>query len=171
MGTNYIENKFDYSTIIPSVEYITYLVEYCDSVFKHFTELLEDEEEKNKDVNPQQKIYNYKRTFGEYFSIDITGKNYMSTKCSNLQQFKDEVKKGTLKDVLKLTISLNLDYRKGNIQNLEQYDNDFTIKFKPYEIEFIRKSNHSENYMNEVEKNINELLKRFPSVNTIFQSK
>ena len=43
-----INNKFDYSNIVPIVELVTYLVQYCDQMNKQLTKLVEEDEEKNK---------------------------------------------------------------------------------------------------------------------------
>ena len=70
-----------------------------------------------------------------------------------------------------MEIKLDLYYKRGKNDNLTDYENSFTIVFKPYEIIFARKSNHNEVNMNQIENNINEIMKKFPTANSVFCTK
>lgn len=41
-----INNEFDYSNIIPTVEAVSYLVQFCDQMNKQLIKLVEEDEEK-----------------------------------------------------------------------------------------------------------------------------
>ena len=62
-----INNEYDYSNILPAIEYITYLAEYCDGVYKQFIKMTEEDEEKNKQYKQE---YNDKieRLLGDFQS-------------------------------------------------------------------------------------------------------
>ena len=66
---------------------------------------------------------------------------------------------------------MKLDYKRGNALNLVKHENEFTIQFRPYNIVFKRKSSHNESIMNNIENTTNDILKKFPVVNSIFCSK
>lgn len=103
--------------------------------------------------------------------IKIRQKNYNTISCKNYDSFIEAVKNGQVSNIESLEIHLVLDYKRGKIDNLNSYENDFNITFKPYQISFIRKANHQEIEMNQIENNLNEILKKFPVTNTIFCSK
>ena len=66
---------------------------------------------------------------------------------------------------------MDLDFRRGNGDDLIEHENSFKVIFKPYEITFARKSNHNELKMNQIEYNINNILKQFTVANSIFCTK
>ena len=167
-----INNEFDYSNIIPTVENIKYLVQYCDMVYKQFILLTEEDERKNIQFKREYKQYKHKKKYSAGFEVFIYMKSYKnSLTCKDLETFNSAVKDGNIKNVHSLDIKLNLDYQSGKGDNLIDYNNLFKITLKPYEIEFTRKSNNNNEDMNNIEKNINDLFKKLPSMNTIFCTK
>lgn len=169
--TSVINNEYDYSTILPTVEAISYLVQYFDNVFKQFTALVEEDEKKNEQFKQEFKNYNYKKTYGERFEVYIREKNYNTITCKDFSSFQSAVNDGNLKNVSSLEIKIDMDFKRGNGNDLKEHENSFTITFKPYDIKFIRKSNHNELNMNKTEKEIIEILNKFQASNTIFCSK
>ena len=60
-----VNNEYDYSNGIPTIESISYLVKYLDNVYKNFLNLIEEDEKKNllqtlTDGDYERKIYNLK---------------------------------------------------------------------------------------------------------------
>ncbi len=43
-----INNEYDYSNIVPAVENITYIIQYCAQIYNHFLKLSEEDENKNE---------------------------------------------------------------------------------------------------------------------------
>lgn len=166
-----INNEYDYSNMLPAIEYITYLVEYCDGIYKNFIKMTEDDEEKNKKFKSEYKEYKYKRNYGTEFEINILEKTYNNIRCEDIQTFKTAVADGNLKNVNGLKISLILDFQRGLGPKLESHDNSFAIIFEPYQIKFARKSNHNDAEMNQIESNIKEIINKFPVANSIFCDK
>lgn len=169
--TTVINNEYDYSNIVPTQEMITYLVQYCDSVFKQFMALVYEDEKRNEQFKQEYKNYNYKKSYGESLEIYIREKSYNNITCKDFASFQSAVNDGNLKNVSDLDIKLQLDYKRGREDSLVDYENSFSILFKPYEITFARKSNHNEANMNQIETTINEILKKFPVANSIFCTK
>lgn len=166
-----INNEYDYSNILPTVEAVSYLVRYCDEMNKQLTKLVEEDEEKNKQFKPEYKEYTYKKSYGQHFEVYIREKSYNNITCKDYDQFISAVKGGNLNSVTNLEIKLCLDFYRGKGDNAEEHENSFIISFKPYEITFARKSNHDDQYMNQVEQHLNEILKQFPVANSIFCNK
>ena len=164
-------NEYDYSTIIATPEAITYLVQYCDSAYKKFVALIDEDEKRNEQFKQEFKNYNYKKTYGERFEVYIRGKNYNTITCKDLASFQSAVNDGNLTNVSSLEIKMNLDFKRGTGNDLTDHENSFTITFKPYEITFTRKSSHNESKMNQIENDIKEILNKFQTVNTIFCTK
>lgn len=164
-------NEFDYSNIIPTIEGIIYLVQYCDSVYKKFLSLIEEDEKKNEQYKEEYKNYSYKKCYGNRFEVYIRTKNYNNITCKDYESFKTAIDDGNLVCVNGLDIKMDLDFKRGKGNDLVEYDNSFSIIFKPYDITFVRSSNHDEFDMNQIEDNINNILKKFNSVNTIFCTK
>lgn len=164
-------NEYDYSTIIATPEAITYLVQYCDSTYKKFVALIDEDEKRNEQFKQEFKNYNYKKNYGERFEVYIREKNYNTITCKNLIAFQSAVNDGNLTNVSSLEIRMNLDFKRGKGNDLTDHENSFIIIFKPYEITFTRKSSHNEVKMNQIENGIKDILNKFQTVNTIFCTK
>lgn len=166
-----INNEYDYSNILPTIEYIDYLVKYCDNAYNQLNKLVEEDEEKNKKFKPEYKEFNYAHSYGAKFEVFIREKSYNNITCKDYNTFVTAVKDGNLNEIMELEIKVDLDFRRGIGNNLEDYENSFTIIFKPYDIKFARKSNHNEPNMNQLEDQINTILKQFPVANCVFCNK
>lgn len=168
---NVINNEYDYSNIIATIEGITYLIQYCDNVYKQFLNLMEEDKQKNEPLKYEFQNYTYKKGYYDRLDIYIREKTYNNITCKDFESFKTAVNNGNLKNITSMEIKLDLYYKRGKNDNLTDYENSFTIVFKPYEIIFARKSNHNEVNMNQIENNINEIMKKFPTANSVFCTK
>ncbi len=166
-----VNNEYDYSNILPTVEAISYLVKYCDEMNKHLKRLVEVDEEKNKQFKPEYKEFMYKKSYGQQFEILIREKSYNNITCKDYSQFMSAVNGGNLNRVSGMDIKLCMDFHRGKGDHTEEHENSFLITFKPYEITFIRKSNHNDPNMNQVEQQIKDILNKFPVANCIFCNK
>lgn len=167
-----INNEYDYSNIVPNIDNISFLVRYFDSVFSWFHQLLLEDEQRNEKLKYEYQNYNYKKSYGTVFDVKVRQKGtYGLTSYKNFNSFNDAVMEGQLNNIDSLEIELNLDYKRGNNDSLDDYQNLFKVSFKPYNINFIRKSNHNEQNMNEIEENIKQMLNGFQTINTIFCTK
>ena len=166
-----VNNEYDYSNILPTVDAITYLVQYCDEMNKQLTKLVEEDEEKNKQFKQEYKEYMYKKSYGQQLEVYIVEKSYNNITCKDYSQFMSAVQGGKLNEIRSMNIKLCMDFYRGKGDNLEEYENSFIISFKPYEITFARKSNHNDQDMNQIEQQINDILKQFPVANCIFCNK
>ncbi len=170
-GKTVINNEFDYSNILPTKEAVLYLVQYCDQMNKQLTKLVEADEEKNKPFKDEYKEYNYKHSFGQVLDIYIVEKGYNNITCKDYDTFLTTAKNGDLDNVSSINIKLCLDFYRGRKENLVQHENSFHILFHPYEIKFARKSNFQDSDMDQIENQINQILKQFPVANCIFCTK
>ena len=166
-----INNEYDFSNKVPLIEYINYLVNYCNQQFKELERLIKDDEEKNKMLKDDYRTYNYKKNYGSSFEVRITENNCNTIYCKDIEMFTSAVNSGNVKNICKLVIDLNLDFDRGKIGNIEKHENSFKIHFSPYDIKFKRNSNYSDNTMDLIEKEIKEILDKFPTVNCIFCTK
>ena len=164
-------NEFDYSNIIPTVESITYLVKYCSDIYTQFVNMVNEDEKKNEQFKYEYKIYNYKKSYTTQFEVYIKEKSYNNITCKDFSSFQSAINDGNLKEVCGLDIRLDLDYKKGKNDNLVDCENSFSILFNPYDIKFARKSNFKEPNMTQIENTINDILKKFPTANSIFCTK
>ena len=166
-----INNKFDYSNVVPTIDAISYLVQYCDQKNKQLTKLVEEDEEKNKQFKFEYKNYMYKKSYGQGLQIYIKDKSYNNITCKDYETFISAVKNGNLNNVSTLDIKLCMDFYRGKSENYDDHENSFTIVFNPYDITFTRKSNYNDPTMDKIEEQINAILKQFPVVNSIFCNK
>ena len=171
MSPAIINNEFDYSNILPTLEAVSYLVQYCDQMNKQLNKLIEEDEEQNKRFKQEYKEYQYKHVYGQKLEVYIREQTYNNITCSDYDTFMAVVKDGNLNNVSSLQIDLCLDYDSGKGNELTRHENSFTIIFKPYEIKFARKSNFNDSNMNQIEDQINAILKQFPVANCIFCDK
>ena len=77
-----INNEFDYSNILPTVDCIKYLISYCDRIYKQFVELVKKDEEKNLPFKPEYKNYIYGKSYNSGFEIYIAEKTYNNISCN-----------------------------------------------------------------------------------------
>ncbi len=166
-----INNEFDYSNIVPTVDAVSYLVKYCEDILNQFLKLVEEDEEKNKQFKDEYKDYMYKKTYFQSLEIYIREKSYNNITCKDYNTFISAVKDGNLKNVNSLEIKLHLNFERGKGHDLDKHENKFTIIFNPYDIKFARISNHNDDNMSRIENQINSILKQFPVANSIFCSK
>ena len=152
-----IHNVFDYSNAIATKENISHLVKYCDNVYEQYLWLF-NEHTQNKNV--YQKKHNF------YLDIRIKDKKFNIIICNSYMSFKKACLDGNLDNIEGMQIKLNLSYKESKI-----YNNLFTIIIKPFDLKFVRQSNFDNVEMNIIEKNINEILKRFDTVDSIFCTK
>ena len=69
-----ISNSFDYSNIVPTINEIIPIMQYCDSLYKNFLELAR----KNEKYKHEYRFYKYKKTFDSTYSIQLIDNNYKS---------------------------------------------------------------------------------------------
>lgn len=166
-----IHHEYDYSNIVPRIEAITYLVQYCENIYKQFLTLIEEDKKRNESLKFEFRNYHYKRSYREKFEVYIREKNYNYISCKDFTMFQNVIDQGNLNNVNSLEIRLCLDYKKGREGNLVSFENSFIVSFKPYRITFDRKANHNEEQMTKIEENIKNILDQFSVVNTIFCTK
>ena len=73
-----ISNSFDYSNIVPTINEIIPIMQYCDSLYKNFLELARKDEEENEKYKHEYRFYKYKKTFDSTYSIQLIDNNYKS---------------------------------------------------------------------------------------------
>lgn len=167
-----VNNEFDYSNIIVTSSLVAHLVKYLDQIYNNFQELIQEDEEKNKRFKPEYKEYKYKKMYRDDLEIAIYSKLYNNhIMCNDYETFKSAIDDGNLNNVRKLDINLYLNFKRGKGNDLDEHKNEFIISFEPYDIRFIRKSNHNDANMNKLEEQINAILSNFPTANTIFCNK
>ena len=166
-----INNEFDYSTIIPSAEAIGYIVQYCETLYNQFMQLVANDEKKNETLKYEYRNFEYGRHFKSEFTVTIKKAGLNTIICKNYNAYMEAVRSGNVNNLNGLDIIMDLSYKKGNTQNSVEHRNDFKVIFRPYDIRFIRKSNHDEMNMKQIEDSINGILKQFPTANSIFCSK
>lgn len=153
-----INNIFDYSNAVPTKEAVSHLVKYCDSIYEQYLWLLKEDEKKE--------IKSYQQKYNLFLDIRIKDQKFNIIVCNSYMAFKKACLDGNLDNIDSMEIRLNISYKKDVI-----YNNLFTILIKPFNLKFIRQSNCKQLEMDILEQNINEILKRFHTVNSLFCTK
>ena len=166
-----INNEYDYSNVLPIIDCVSYLVQYCDQIYNQLLKLQERDEEKNKQLKAEYKQYDFKKRYSQGLEIYIKEKGYNNITCKDYDTFKSAIENGNLNFVAGVEIRLNMDFERGREGKYAYHQNSFTIIFKPYEITFARKSNYNDINMDKIENEINEIMKKFPVANCIFCNK
>ena len=166
-----IINGYDYSNIIPTNEYISMLVQYCEKVSNQYLQLINQDEEKNEKLKYDFKYYQYGKIYGTGLNVVIFDKSFQRIEYQNFLSYSQAVQNRQVNNINSMEVRLNINFKRGQSGKTKEHNNEFIVKFKPYEIKFTRKSNFDDNMMNQVEKDINELLRSFPTVDTIFCTK
>ncbi len=148
-----INNEYDYSDIFPNKENIYKIFSFCYSLYDKFNSLLERQD---KHQIEKGKLCGY-----EIFIVDNSHENKVY---SNFEDFKNEFE--NIKNISYITLVINLQYIKLN----EEYNNEFRIIIKPYNIKFNRKSNHEQVVMNQIEDSINNVMSKLRAEDTIFKN-
>ena len=166
-----INNEYDYSNIIASGEAVAYIVKYCETLFNQFNALIANDEKKNEMLKYEFKNYEYAKHFKSEFTVTIKQRGLNNIICKNYNAYMEALNSGNINNLNGMDIIMDLSYKRGANSELKEHRNDFKIIFRPYDIRFIRKSNHNEVNMNQIEDSINAMLKQFPVANTIFFNK
>ena len=166
-----INNEFDYSNIIPTSQYIGVLVQYCEKIYNQYLQLINQDEERNEKLKYEYREYQYGKMYSTGLSIVIYDNNFKYIECKNLQSFTEAVQNKQVNNIDSLKINLDINFKRGTADKIKEHTNELIISFKPYEIKFTRKSNFDDNMINQVEKDINEILRKFPAIDTIFCTK
>ena len=168
-----IIREFDYSNIVPEIEMISFLVQYCDSCYKQLMKLCEDDAIRNEKLKYEFKEYRYKKAYSTNFEVTIREKNsgFSSLSSKTYESFIENVNSGHLNNVDSVIITLDLSFKRGKETDIKEYNNLFKISFKPYDIVFSHKSDYLDSDIEQIENNINEILKKFRIQNTVFCTK
>ena len=166
-----IINEFDYSNIVPTSQYIGVLVQYCEKVSNQYLQLINQDEERNEKLKYDFKDYQYGKNYGTGLNVVIFDKSFQRIECQNFLSYSQAVQNRQVNNINSMEVRLNINFKRGPSGKTKDHNNEFIVKFKPYEIKFTRKSNFDDNMMNQIEKDINELLRSFPTVDTIFCTK
>lgn len=167
-----IDIKYDYSNIVPKLDNVLSLVEYCDTVYKQLLQKVEEDEKRNERFVREYKNYNYAKDYGAGLSISIRQQDiYKITSCKTYEEVLSMAQSNQMINLDSVIVSLDLSFKRGKGDDLAEHDNKFEIKFEPYNITFSRKANHQEQDMIIVEQNIKQILEQFEVCNTIFCSK
>ena len=166
-----INHETDYSNVLVTADMISYLVKLCDSLHKKLVSLIAEDEKNNEQFKEEYKEYKYKKMFTNRFRVYIREKTFNNLECENFEEFQSAVNNGDLKQVLKLEILLDLNFRRGRGTALEDHTNSFIISFSPYDITFARKSNKKDPEMDQIEDQIKEIMNQLPIANSIFCDK
>lgn len=67
-----INNEFGCSNVVPTVETISYLVQYCDQAYKQF--------------KSEYKEWNYKKSYGQSFEVFIRERNYNDPSMNKIEE-------------------------------------------------------------------------------------
>ena len=171
MKKEVINNEFDHSNIIPTSDAVLYLVKYCDQMNQYLKKMIDEDKEKNKKLKEEYQEYKYKKHYGQGLEIYIREKKYNNINCKDYSSFLSAVNAGNLTNIDYMSITLDLSFYRGTGSNLDECENTFKIIFEPFKTTFARKSNHNDDLMNQIESQINEILKKFPKINSIFCTK
>lgn len=168
-----ISREYDYSNSVPEVQSILILAKYCYSYYGQLIKMCEEDEEKNKILKSEYKDFLYKKSFASKYEVAIRekGNSFSNLSCKTYDSFVEAVNSGHLNNVESVVITLDLSFKRGKDMATKEHENLFKISFKPYSIVFIRKSNHADSSMDNIENVINEILKKFRVQNTIFCTK
>ena len=126
------------------------------------------EEEKNEPLKYEHREYDYKKSYGMRFKIYIWTNNSGSLEYDSDDALRTAAANGRLNDVSSLKIEMDLDFGRGKEGAIEEHKNEFVISFRPYDIKFVRNSNYNDPEMDDLEKQIVNLMEDFPATKTIF---
>ena len=170
MTEELIINEYDYSNIIAIKDGIDYLVQYMDSCYKQYLDLVEKDKERNKNLAFEYRDFDYGNSF-DSFTVIVWSKGFDSITCKTNEQYLNLSKEGKIKNVKELTITLKMNYERGQRNNKISCKHSFIVTFKPYDISFKRQSNYSDDLMDKIETMIKGILDKFTTIDTIFYSK
>ena len=164
-----LNREHDFSNIIVDENHLLVLVRFLDGLNKQLIRLTEEDEEKNKQFKDEYKEYQYKQVYSQQLEVYIKYENYTNNiTCKDYESFSSAVSNGRVKNIKGIDISLHMDFKRGKGNDLFEHENLFNIKFEPYRIIFIRKSNREDTSMDQIENKIISIMNEFNVVNTVF---
>ena len=162
-----VNSVFDFSNALVDTNNLLPLVQYYYGIYMQYIKLAEEDAQRNEKLKyDYQKFECSKRWFK--FKIRTLTNDYNNAEYNTLADFNYAVTNGKIRDISLLEIELTLDFSTGTNNNKIDYDNEFVITFKPYDIKFKRKSNKNIQTMQEIEDYTISLLQSFNKQTTIF---
>ncbi len=164
-------HEYDYSNVVPEIQTISILAQYAYKQYDNLVKLFNENEERNEKLKLEFQNWEYKKSFSATCEVKIYNKDFYNIiTCKSYESLID-VFNNNLNNVRKLEIYLDLSFRRGNELDLIEHKNLLNVSFEPYNIKFLRKSNFTDVNIDNIENEINQLLKKFRVQNTIFCTK
>lgn len=170
MPEELIVHEYDYSNIIAIKDGIDYLVQYMDSCYKQYLDLVEEDKKRNQNLAYEYRNFDYGNSF-DSFTVTVWSKGFDSVTCKNFEQYTSLSKENKVKNVKELTINLKMNYERGQGKDKITCKHSFIVSFKPYDITFKRQSNYGDELMDKIETMIKGILDKFNAVDSIFYTK
>lgn len=163
-----VNHEYLYPNVLVVREYVENLAGFCYKAYRALSKKVTEEEEKNEPLKYEHREYDYKKSYGMRFKIYIWTNNSGSLEYDSDDALRTAAANGRLNDVSSLKIEMDLDFGRGKEGAIEEHKNEFVISFRPYDIKFVRNSNYNDPEMDDLEKQIVNLMEDFPATKTIF---
>lgn len=164
MGKQNVREEKDYSNKVIETNSLLFLADKLQKLYNRMEKVFNDEEVRGQNNGG---LYKYKKECSKLI-YEIVYKNYSSIKCESYEEFYQVAQEGKLKSVSTLTFVLIINYNRGYVDKLEKINNEFCIRFNPYDVKFRRISSDNDKNMEQIEQIINMELDKFTTADSIF---
>ncbi len=160
-----IKDEKEFTNILAVREYVDDLVKYCFGMYDSFSRTVQEDEARNEPLKFELREYKFHKSFSSDCSVHIFpgGTDYKS-----YGEFVLALNGGNIQGIGELTLRLDLSFRRGSNNQLEEHNHKFTIKMSPELTKFSYEANYDDPTMNDIRDKLIAKLEAFPATTTIF---
>lgn len=161
-----VQDIKEYTNLLAVREYVDDLVKYCFGMYDSFDKTVKDDEARNEQLKYELRTYQFHHSYSAECSVHVYANS--STDYKTYDAFASALNNGHIQGINDLTLRLDLSFRRGSYNQLEDHDHKFTIKFSPELCKFSYEANYDDPAMTAVRDKLIGKLENFPATTTIF---
>ncbi|MCQ2571216.1 MAG: hypothetical protein MJ154_03140 [Candidatus Saccharibacteria bacterium] len=163
-----IQEIKNYSNLLPVREYVDDLVKNCFALYDSFSKTIQEDEARNEQLKFDYREYNFHHSYAADCSVHVYRKAGGSNDYKTYDAFSMALNSGNIRAVRTFTLRLNMSFRRGKNNALDDHDHVFEIKMTPDGSTFSYEANYNDPVMNDIRDKLIEKIEGFPATTTIF---
>lgn len=161
-----IQEVKEFTNLLAVREYIDDLIKYCFGMYESFSKTVQEDEAKNEQLKFELRNYQFHHSYSADCNVYVYGSNGNTYK--TYDAFAMALKSGHVQGITNLSITLDLSFRRGGYNTLEDHNHKFEMKFRPELASFSYEANYEDPAMSGIRDKLMAKMEDFPATTTIF---